>query len=274
VRGRTAAPDIKLKQEAEMSKLGKLEFCIPALVMAGCAAEAVSPGETAQAEASGNTIVLSELARSALTTARLDATNAASMAGTAEARTVLALAVGCALDSRQTISFTVNGVTYVDTGGVGIAPGWTTSALTVTQAAWVSACLFAHVNDVSSLIWISLRGAEANLAPTAVELTGYKIEEGAFWGNAFIDLGPVTGYSCDGVDQAANDDYADLPLRQCAQWDGVAASNRSPCGISYAGRCSTVCATASAPYAGCSFLGGPVSGPVVTIFLAGTPGSP
>jgi hypothetical protein len=41
--------------------------------------------------------------------------------------------------------------------------------------------------------------------------------------------------------------------------------------MGYAGLCSSVCSTATAPYSGCSFLGAPPSPAVVTIFLAGTP---
>jgi hypothetical protein len=211
------------------------------------------------------------LASTALTTAMLDATNAAAMGMTQEARDVLAYAVGCALENTQSISFTVGGIEYSDAGGVGIAPDWTTSPLSTTQAAWVSACVFAHANELSRVIWISVRGDQASLATTAAEQAQYPLEEGAFWGNVFVDLGTIAGYSCEGVDRSANGTDAELSERECAQWDGITGSNTSPCGLGYAGLCSSVCSTATAPYAGCSFLGDAASATVVTTFLAGAP---
>ena len=212
---------------------------------------------------------LAELGSSALTTAVLNATNAAAMGPNQTARKALAFAVACALDSTQTVTYTVSGVTYIETGMMGIAPGWRTAAISATEAAWVSACMFSHVNDVAHLVWVSLRGAQSSLATTTQEQSDYQVEEGAFWGKAFVNLGSVHGYSCLGVDQAAGDTYGELPYRNCAQWDGVSGSNASPCGMSYAGLCRTACTTASAPYSGCSFQGSSAAASVVTIFLAG-----
>jgi hypothetical protein len=247
-----------------MTKLGTVRWCVPALMAVGCATESFDPGEATQVdELNTYTLALAELTSSALTTVRLDAASATAMASTTAKRKVLTFAVACALNSTQTITFTVGGTVYMATGAAGIAPGWTAGALTPTQAAWVSACLFANVNDASTLIWISLRGSQPSFTTSPDERAAYQIEEGAFWGNAFSNLGPIVGYSCNGLAQAP------LALRQCAQWDGATASNRSACGMSYAGRCSQVCTSVVAPYSGCSFLGGAAAGPVVTIFLAG-----
>jgi hypothetical protein len=212
---------------------------------------------------------LSDLGGSQLTTAVLSASNAAAMGQTQTARKVLAFAVACALNSTQTVTYTVGGTSYTETGMMGIAPGWKTAAISASEAAWVSACMFSHVNEVTHLVWVSLRGAQTSLATTTQEQNDYKIEEGAFWGNVFVNLGAVHGYSCLGVDQALTDSYGELPYRNCAQWDGVSGSNASPCGMSYAGLCRTACTTASAPYAGCSFQGSGAAASVVTIFLAG-----
>jgi hypothetical protein len=248
-------------------------------VIAGCAVDSLNPAPpgprtesevTDLARVTVHPLAPADLTSSGLTTAVLDTSNAAAMGATDDARKVLIFAVGCALDSTQAITFTVDDTSYTITGGLGVAPAWTTRALSASEAAWVSACLFAHASDEPSLIWISVRG-QTGIATTSGELAEFQIEEGAFWGNAFIDLDAVEAYSCDGVDQAANDTYADLPYRQCAQPDGVAGSHTSPCGMSYAGLCSSVCITAAAPYAGCSFLGGTASSTVVTTFLAGAP---
>jgi hypothetical protein len=152
-----------------------------------------------------------------------------------------------------------------------MAPDWTIRALTVTEAAWVSACVVSRVNLTSAVVELSARGNDAGYDTTIEEVADYQLEEGAFWGNAFTDLGSVAGYSCNGLDQAADDTIGDLPLRECAEWDGVVSSNASPCGFHYAGLCSDACVTATAPYNGCSFLGGTASSSVVTTFLYGAP---
>jgi hypothetical protein len=235
---------------------------------AGEPASPASPVSIDVLRISGNSLAPAALMNAAVTTARLDATSAAAMAGTADAREVLVYAVGCALEATQSVAFTVDGVGHLLTGSIGLAPGWTSGALSATDAAWVSACLFAHVNLTQTLVWISARGDHAGLATTAQERADYKIEEGAFWGNAFADLGPLAAYSCNGADQAIADDYGDLPLRQCAQSDGVSLASETPCGMHYAGLCSDVCGT-SQPYASCSLQGEPPATAVITTMLRG-----
>ena len=255
-----------------MTRLGTLQLCIPVLALAACGAEPLDTRTDSNEVQLGVTpLALWELGNSALTTSVLNGSNAASMGSTAGARKVLAFAVACALNSTQSITYSVGGVSYTEIGMLGIAPGWKSAALSSSEAAWVSACMFSHVNEVTHLVWLSMRGSQSGLSTTSDELTGYQVEEGAFWGNTFTNLGSVHGYSCLGVDQANGDTYGELPYRNCAQWDGVNGSNASPCGMSYAGLCRTVCTTASAPYSGCSFQGGSAASSVVTIFLAGTP---
>jgi hypothetical protein len=218
-----------------------------------------------------NALSPAAFASSLLTTSVLNSTNAAAMGQTNLARKVLSFAATCALDATQSVDFTVGGVTYHATGLMGIAPSWTTSALSASDADWVSACVASRVNLTSAIVEISARGNNAGYDTTIGEITDYEIEEGGFWGNVFTDLGSVAGYSCNGIDQAADDTVGDLPLRECAEWDGVASSNASPCGFHYAGLCSAACSTATAPYNGCSFLGGAANSSVVTTFLYGTP---
>ena len=245
-----------------------LKLCIPALMIASCGIESFDLEETTQAVSSGNPVTLSDLSAAALSTARLDAAHAAAMGATASSRKVLAAGVRCALSSTQTMTFSVAGVTYSDAGGIGIAPGWTGAALTATEASWVSACVFAHMTAATALIWVSVRGSDASLSANLTETTDYRIEEGAFWGNAFVDRGAIAAYSCVGVDQMINDSYGDLPLRRCAHWDGT-SSSLSACGMHYAGACRSACSTQTAPYAGCVFQNGPSARSVVTSFLAG-----
>ena len=249
-----------------------MKLAMLAVALGACVAEpgGGSPTVSNVPRIALNALSPAALAGTGLTTAPLDAAGAAAMGQTADARAVLAYAAGCALDATQQVSYAVDGVAQTAVGAMGIAPAWTARALTSDEAAWVSACVFARVNLSAAVVSISARGASPGLDATPEELADYRIEEGAFWGNAFVDLGPLAAHACDGVDQAADDSYGDLPLRQCAQWDGVAGSNRSPCGFHYAGLCRDACAEAGG-YAGCSFLGGAPAADVVTTFLYGAP---
>ena len=231
----------------------------------------LSNAETNTPRIVANSLTPTALIGSLLTTSVLNSTSAATMGPYKSARSMLSFAVGCALDWTQSVSFTVSGTTYTYAGLLGVAPGWTTSGLSATEAGWVSACILARVNLTSAVVEISARGGNVGYDTDLYEVSDYQIEEGAFWGNAFVDLGSLAAYSCNGVDQAADDTYGDLPLRECAEWDGVASSNRSPCGLSYAGLCSTACSSSTAPYTGCSFQGGTAASAVVTSFLYGAP---
>jgi hypothetical protein len=241
------------------------------VVLGACAVEPQvgSDSETNVPRVAANALSPSAAAGSGLTTSMLDAAGAAAMGQTQSARKVLAYAAGCALAADQTVTYTISGVENTLYGGMGIAPAWTSRALTTSEAAWISACVFARVNLTSQLVQISARGAQSGFDATADELAGYRIEEGAFWGNAFVDLGSVDASACDGVDQAANDTYGDLPLRQCAQPDGT-DSSLTPCGFHYAGLCSSACSTGS-PYTNCAVAGGGSHAEVVTTFLSGAP---
>jgi len=246
--------------------MNKLVWCV--VLVAACGVEAPDDGTTATPRLLPNSLSPAELAAGALTTAVLDAGHAAAMATTADARAALDYAVGCALDATQSITFSVGGTSHTATGSVGLAPGWTAGALSATEAAWVSSCVLARVNLTSALVTISLRGDHAAYGVSPGEAAAYQIEEGAFWGNVFTDLGAVSGSSCDGVGQVADDSVGDLPLRECAEWDGVTGSGMTACGMQYAGLCSAACATGS-PYAGCAVPGGAAAAAVVTSFVYG-----
>jgi hypothetical protein len=254
----------------------RLSACV--LLLGACAIEPMDtepadlePAPTNVPRIGSNSLSPTQLASTALTTDVLSSANALAMGQTSHARKVLAYAVSCALSDTQSVSFVLNGITYNFYGAMGLVPGWTSSDLSASEAAWISGCVFARVNLSSTLLYVSARGDQGGLGTTSGELADYEVEEGAFWGNAFVDLGSLAMYSCNGVDQAAADTYGDLPLRECAEWDGVTGSNLSPCGMNYAGLCSTACTTSTAPYEGCSFLGGTAVNEVVTTFLYGDP---
>jgi hypothetical protein len=260
-----------------MTKLALLVVALSACVVEpgdGSATVSTVPGNptdiTDISRIASNSLLASTLASSALTTDRLTASSAAAMGQTAGARTVLAYAAECALDGTQSVTFTVAGTEHTVAGSLGLAPGWTAGALGASDAAWVSACVMARVNLTGTVVVISARGLTSALAADASERAGYQIEEGAFWGNAFVDRGLVAGHACDGVDQLRDDSYGDLPLRQCAQWNGVTGSGATPCGFAYAGACADVCA-GGAPYSACAGAAEEPRSEVVTAFLYGTP---
>jgi len=245
---------------------------IGGFVLTGCVEQSGSQGSVSNVpKLAANGLTPGTMANTQLVTDVLDGASAAAMGSDSDGRRVLAYAVGCALGPTESVEFTVDGVDYTSAGAMGIAPGWTEAPLSASEAAWVSACVISRVNLTGVSVAISDRGAATGLVTTATERSTYQVEEGAFWGNAFVDLGSIAAYSCNGVDQAADDTHGDLPDRECAQWDGVAGSDRSPCGMSYAGLCGDACTTTTGPYAGCSFLGGAATPAVVTTFLYGAP---
>jgi hypothetical protein len=240
-------------------------FLASVLVVAACTEQ---PEVDVVAQIVANALTPTALGHGQLSSTQLTSTSAASMGATADARTVLGFAVGCALSSTQSVDYTVGGVVYHAAGIMGVAPGWTTGALSATAAAWVSSCVLSRVNLTGTMVTISARGDNAGLDTTEGESGNYVIEEGAFWGNVFLNLGSLDTNACNGIDQSANDTYGDLPLRQCAQSDGSPRGQSTPCGFFYVGLCSDACSTNYAPYAGC---GDPASDAVVTTFLYGLP---
>lgn len=233
--------------------------------LAACAVPA--PGESSVASQpllTANSLTPSQLANGQLTTVQLDATSAAAMGATADAREVLSYAVNCALSSDQSISFTVDGTAYTYAGALGVATNWTSGALSADDASWVSACVLSRVNATGTQVSISDRGDNAALSTTASEVANWNLEEGAFWGNTFIDQGAIAGFACEGSDNAADDTRGDLPLRQCARPDS--SGTTTACGFTYAGSCATAC-SASGPYAGCAAPGGAASANVITTFV-------
>lgn len=220
---------------------------------------------------SANAMTPTNLQNSNLNTLMLTAANAASMGNTIDRRAALQYAVGCALAPNQSITFTASGwpqTTYY--GAMSVATAWLSRDLTKSEAAWVSSCVISRINLTGTVVQISVRGATGGYATTSQELTDYQIEEGAFWGNVFINRGSLVGNACNGIQQSQNDTYGDLPLRECAEWNGVLGQQLTPCGFNYAGLCTSACTTMS-PYGGCAFNGGTAAAEVATTFLYGLP---
>lgn len=188
--------------------------------------------------------------------------SAKGMEDTADHRLYTAYLAGCALTTNQCVSSTYLGTTYTYCGVVGLAPAWTTRALTTSEAADVSACVLARANETGLNVTVSIRGESTALACTSSELSSYNVEEAAFYGDVFSTGGK---HACNGVDQVRDGDtYGDLANRQCGQEDPN-NPGFTLCGFVFDGNCSDICTKTGDHYTQCG-----ASTNVETVRLYGT----
>ena len=139
--------------------------------------------------------------------------------------------VRCALPGGTSSSFKDSGGTlHTWYGEIGVAPNWSTGALTSTEQRWVSSCVTSLVNADATSVIVSQRGE--NDSPYVMmpdEATNYPVTEGAYFGNMFAD--PPVYYACN------NGAYTTerLPGRRCT----LAAGNCSP--ITLTSSCQSIC---------------------------------
>lgn len=217
-----------------------------------------------------NRLAGNRLAGNALSTTTLEALDAtAEILETAEGRDVYSYIVSCALDASITIHADIPGPSFPDTsppmtpytcvanhctfvGNLNLAPKWKDKKLDAKGRAWVSACLFSRVNAHDTAEAISLRGTNAGLTVTLSEMELYTQEEGAFYGNLFVDdpnpNAKPDWNACRGQAKAANPDSGGLALRDCAQED-PANPGYTYCGFNYAGDCRDFTPSFPSPYA-------------------------
>lgn len=156
---------------------------------------------------------------------------------TADGREVLQYLSTCSLAEQDILTVTYDGVTYQYPGLLGLAPEWTTRALTESEKQMVSACLFAHVNAYGVSVPISVR-AYGVLSAEMAEMSAYRVYEGSFFGMGFVSEGEaIKWYSCQGDDaEVALELSSDRALRACTDSTGE-------CEIESLGRCRDVCDT-------------------------------
>ena len=186
-------------------------------------------------------------------------------------RQLLKYAVSCAFTSSQSFELTwtdERDVVHVDayTGLLGLAPGWSSHALSSAGQQWVSACLISRVNYFGVSVTLSSRGSLPELAASSAEQAAFTRMEGAFWGNVFAAT-PVA-YACDHV---PNDEHSRSRDRVCAAGYVDGSGGVLSCGIiQRVGSCVTTCSDPNRGdgYAGCSAGAGQSSSPyVITVFL-------
>jgi hypothetical protein len=115
--------------------------------------------------------------------------------------------------------------------------------------------LFARVNANNIAESISLRGTNPGLTVSSEEMELYTAEEGAFYGNLFIDDPdpnvPPDWHACRGEAKAAcpgDVGCGGLANRDCAQ-ENPANPGYTYCGFKYAGDCRDFTPQVATPYA-------------------------
>jgi hypothetical protein len=190
---------------------------------------------------------------------------ARAMEDTADHRLFTSYLSGCALASNQCVASTYNGVTYNYCGVIGLAPAWTTRALTAAETAEVSACVIARANLTGLNVTVSIRGEAGQLATTTDEAASYNVEEAAFYGDVFTSTAGAK-HACNGVDQVRDGDtYGDLANRQCGQEDPN-NPGYTLCGFVFDGNCSDICVKSGDHYTSC----GTQTANIETVRLYGT----
>jgi hypothetical protein len=200
-----------------------------------------------------NRIATNQLAGSALSRNRLEVKmpEASDLLSTADGRTVYSYLVSCAVPSNITLEADLPGVPdtgpddpytcvnghCVFSGSIGIAPEWLKHRLDHKGAEWVSSCMFARCNAHDTSEAISMRGESDALTVSSDEQMLYTVEEGAFYGNMFVDDSePIAWYACEGEGQASGE-FGGLVVRDCTEplacnSDGTCGSNPSCAGTS------------------------------------------
>lgn len=162
---------------------------------------------------------------------------------TADGREVFAFLVACALPADVTLVATLpDSSTLEFFGELNLANEWLQHPLRKAGRGWVSACLFARVNDSDVPLAISFRGQHQGLATLPEEIFGWTLEEGAFYGDYFVAPGePVQWVACRGRDQALGE-IGGLIERDCTEPDPNDPT-RTKCGFTYAGNCASSTST-------------------------------
>jgi hypothetical protein len=157
---------------------------------------------------------------------------------TSDGQEVFTFIVSCALPNGATLVATLpDGTPLTFFGELNLASEWITHPLKKAGRGWISACLFARINDSQVPLPISLRGQHQELATVAGETVGWPLEEGAFFGDYFVAPGePVQWVACRGRSQAAFE-IGGLIERDCTEPDPLNAGY-TKCGLIYAGDCA------------------------------------
>lgn len=215
--------------------------------IAACALDEPDLGVSAQDLTAQNKLATNKLAANKLAANKLAANKLAAAAfasgtsgqpllDTADGRDVLTYLLQCALGPTQSLTLADStGVSWTFTGQIGVAPAWTTRALTVSEQRWTTACLLSRVNYYGVAVNLSLQGTLPVLKTTAADKP-YTSLDGAFYGNLFDPAGPLM-YACDGPSTST--------VRICADPDPATNGTKTMCGFVATGSCGSACSLTS-----------------------------
>lgn len=140
-------------------------------------------------------------------------------------------AVECALDSNESVTKVVDGVSHTFEGHVGLAPEWKDDACDDDCQQWVSACLLARVNASGEEVTLWMQGDHPALGTDGHP--DFPVYEGSFFGNLFTN--DTDRYLCENTINSSTLAY--LRGRTCSGVAGQCGFTRySDCGL--AGRCT------------------------------------
>jgi hypothetical protein len=172
---------------------------------------------------------------------------------------VMRYAVLCAAPAGQVITYTnsVTGQVYSWTGGLGLAPVWSSGlAPTVAEQQVVSACLTAHVNKYGVHTSISVLGRDGSGQPIAFtqeELSSHSRREACIFGNLFTGQNVFVGNDGGALSSSES------TTRVCTVGDVPGTSSRATdCApIVQVGSCSSYCTldTSGTYYTSCTYNG-------------------
>jgi hypothetical protein len=149
--------------------------------------------------------------------------------------------VRCAVPANETRSFTQpsTGVVYTWSGGLGLAPAWSSGApATLAEQQTISSCLAAHANNYGLNVSISVLGRDsngANIPYTSDELSLFSRREACFFGNVFTNEGLFAGNDRSAL---AEDESTSRP---CGLKGYGAMSNAACAQVKRIGQCEQYC---------------------------------
>lgn len=175
----------------------------------------------------------------------------------------------CALKENQALAHQEEEKEYVFKGRLGLAPEWVHRPFSKKEQAWVSACLMARTNFFGVPVQVLLKGEHPILKNQVFSKINNKnnlLEEGAFYGNLFIQASESKLYVCSGRDIQEGKDI--FKKRICALPSKIHQKNK--CGFVYMGPCQEVCQKQrgkSGAYVKCRDLEGKYHEAVITTYL-------
>jgi hypothetical protein len=165
--------------------------------------------------------------------------------------------VRCAVPANETRSFTQpsTGVVYTWSGGLGLAPAWSSGApATLAEQQTISACLAAHANNYGLNVSISVLGRDSNgvnIPYSSDELSLFSRRESCFFGNVFTNEGLFAGNDRSSL---AEDESTSRP---CGLKGYGALSNAACAQVKRIGQCEQYCSLdpSGTFYTACSING-------------------